>query len=219
TAPVADDQQVFLSLSGGTVSAYSAPQANPGIVTKSTEPRRKDAEKSPDSKTGGSGVGLTGSIGALASATGKSTGTIAPVGPLSSARQAGRTAAGGIEPRRDWSDPSGLRLEVAPLQTSDSLFLVGVGGKIAALAKGLKQGVRYEHMLADGLIVVPPGQYDEKAYVASHDSNLYAVRIPTGGIDWRFTTGTPIVYKPAVTDEDIYITTDRGGLRRLDRDS
>jgi outer membrane protein assembly factor BamB len=110
-----------------------------------------------------------------------------------------------------------MRLEVAPLQTSDSLFLVGVGGKIAALTKGLKQGVRYEHMLADGLIVVPPGLYQEFAYVPSHDSNLYAVRILTGGIEWRFTTGTPIIHKPAVTNEDVYITTDRGGLRRLAR--
>lgn len=219
TAPVADNEQVFLSLRGGTVSAYALPRANPDAIAKSGESSRKDSEKASDAK--GNGAGLTGSIGGLASATGKGTNTLANVGPLSTARQASRSALSNLEPRLDWSDASGLRLEVAPLQTSDSLFLVGVGGRIAALTKGLKQGVRYERILADGLIVVPPGQHESKAeaYIASQDSNLYAVKIPNGSVKWRFTTGTPIIRKPAVTDEDVYITTDRGGMRRLNLDN
>jgi outer membrane protein assembly factor BamB len=237
TAPVADDEQLFLSLRGGTVSAYSRPKPNPNVVAKSSDLPRKEEAKVSESATGGGGpapssvggglrvssasggsnVGLTSSIGALASATGKGTRTISNIGPLSSARQTGGTATSGVEPRLDWSDASGMRLEVAPLQTSDSLFLVGAGGRIAALEKGLRQGVRYSRVIADDLILVPPGQHGEVAYVASHDSNLYAVRIVNGGIEWRFTTGTPISYRPAVTDDDVYITTDRGGLRRLDR--
>jgi len=71
--------------------------------------------------------------------------------------------------------------------------------------------------MADDLIIVPPGQHGDIAYVASQDSNLYAVHVVNGSIEWRFTTGTPIVYRPAVTDDDVYVTTDRGGLRRLDR--
>jgi outer membrane protein assembly factor BamB len=243
TAPVADEEQVFLSLHGGTVSAYTDPKRIPKAAAKSTESsrkeedRRKEEAKAPEyassgavrtsasvggglrvsSTTGGSGVGLTSSIGALASATGQGTRAISNIGPLSSARQTtSGTATSGVEPRLDWSDASGMRLEVAPLQSSDSIFLVGAGGRIAALEKGLHQGVRYSQFIADDLIIVPPGQHGEVAYVASQDSNLYAVRIVNGGLDWRFTTGTPITYRPAVTDDDVYITTS-GGLRRLDR--
>jgi len=242
TAPVADEAQVFLSLRGGTVSAYAIPKPKADGFAKSKAPPRREEDK-PKQQTssgssaasaaavggsvrvsgsmGGSGVGLTSSIGALASATGKGTRTIANIGPLSSARQTGGTATSGVELLREWSDASGLRLEVAPVQTADSLFLVDADGRVACLQKGVQQGQRYKFTLADGPVVVPPGIYADKeeAYVASQDSNLYAVRIPTGGLKWRFTTGTPIVDRPAVTDADIYITTDRGGLRRLDRET
>src|SRR5262249_48144382 len=111
TAPVADDQQVFLSLRGGTVSAYSDPKGIPKAAARSTdssrqeEDRRKEEPKAPEYasgrsvrtsasvggglrvSSGGSGVGLTSSIGALASATGKGTRAISNIGPLSSARQ------------------------------------------------------------------------------------------------------------------------------------
>jgi len=142
------------------------------------------------------------------------------VGPLSSAREVSRTATSGVEPRLDWSDSSGMRLIVAPLQTSADLFLVGAGGRIAGLAKGQISSVHYEQFIADDLILVPPGQHhepDDEAYVASQDSNLYAIRIHNGSVRWRFTTGTPVLRRPAVTDDDVYISTDRGGLRRLDR--
>jgi outer membrane protein assembly factor BamB len=217
TAPLADDRQVFLSLRGGTVSAYSIPKPNPDVVAKSTAQSRKEPEKAPEPRVVGSGVRITSSIGALASATGKGTRAISNVGPLSSAREITRIATSGVEPRLDWSDSSGLRLEVAPLQTPDTLFLVGVNGRIAALAKGVDRSLHYNHFVADDIIVVPPGQHEDEAYVASQDSNLYRVQISTGRVLWRFTTGTPVRGRPAVTDDDVYISTDRGGLRRLER--
>jgi hypothetical protein len=138
---------------------------------------------------------------------------------MTSARQATERAKIGFEPRLDWSDASGLRLEVPALQTEDSLLLVDANGRITALAKGIKRSIHYNYRLADGPILIPPGQHGDVAYIAAQDSNLYAVLVSTGGVQWRFTTGTPISYKPAVTDDDVYITTDRGGMRRLDRAS
>src|SRR5262249_10777141 len=120
---------------------------------------------------------------------------------------------------KDWSDSSGMRIEVIPLQTADTLFLVGVGGRIVGLTKGDVGGLRYDKLLTDDLVVVPAGQYKDEAYVASNDSNLYAVVIPTGAVKWRFRAATPITRGRAVTDEDVYIPTDPGGLRRLDRET
>jgi hypothetical protein len=229
TAPVADDEQIFLSQRGGTVSAFALPKKNPNIIAKAGEstrkasekagePTRKESEKEPPAKS--SGVTQSTSIGALSSATGKGTGTLTAIGPLSSSLQVARAAtATGYEPVRDWSDSSGMRIELIPLQTADSLFLVGLGGRIAGLTKGEIGGLRYDKQLTDDLVVVPAGQYKDEAYVASNDSNLYAVVIPTGVVKWRFTAGNPITRRPAVTDEDVYISTDLAGLRRLDRET
>jgi outer membrane protein assembly factor BamB len=218
-APMADEEQVFLSLRGGTLSAYSIPKINPDLAkTESKDKKRFPSEaRAADANVAGYGVGLTTSIGAMTSARGRGTQSLISIGALTSARQASQSQQASVEPRRDWSDNSGLRLELAPLLTEDTVFLVGGFGKMAALAKGVTRSEHYVRVLADDQIVVPPGQHGEDAYIASHDSNLYAVSIPTGGIEWRLTTGTPIIRKPAVTDKDVYVTTDRGGLRRLDR--
>jgi outer membrane protein assembly factor BamB len=219
-APVADEDQVFLSLKGGTLSAFSIPRINPDLASRrggSAKELEKAMEKPADKKQGGSGVGKTSSIGALSSPTGEGTRVLAAVGPLSTARQASHSATSGIEPRLDWSDASGLRLELTPLQTGDTVFLTGGHGKIAALDKGLARSERYVQTLADDSITVQPGQYQEKAYVAAQDANLYCVFMPSGKVEWRFTSGTPITRKPAVTDQDVFVTADRGGLHRLDQ--
>jgi outer membrane protein assembly factor BamB len=220
-APVADDEQVFLSLRGGTLSAYSIPKTNPDLAKPSSKDKKSfpSEARAADAGVAGYGVGLTTSIGAMTSARGRGTQSLISIGALTSARQASQSQQASVEPRRDWSDNSGLRLDLAPLLTDDTVFVVGGFGKMAALAKGVTRSEHYVRVLADDEIVVPPGQHGEEAYVASHDSNLYAVSIPTGSIHWRLTTGTPIIRKPAVTDDDVYITTDRGGLRRLDRGS
>lgn len=218
-APVADEDQVFVSLRGGTLSAYSIPKVNPDLAKPDSKDKKRfpsDA-RAPDANVAGYGVGTTTSIGAMTSARGRGTRTLISIGALTSARQASQSEVASTEPRRDWTDNSGLRLELTPLLTDDTVFVVGGFGKMAALAKGVTRSEHYVRVLADDQIVVPPGQHGDEAYVASHDSNLYAVDIPTGSIRWRLTTGTPVVRRPAVTDEDVYITTDRGGLRRLDR--
>jgi outer membrane protein assembly factor BamB len=222
-APVADDDQVFLSLEGGRLSAYSIPNPKRDAAAKKKDTRMTKAEKvdtRPESaRPGGAGVGLTSSIGALASATGRGTRALVNVGPLSTARQVSQSATSGTQLRLDWSDASGLHLDLAPLQTHDTLLLVGGQGRIVGLGKGLARSERYNLQLADDAIIVQPSRHEEEAYIASQDSNLYAVRIPSGSVHWRFTTGTPISRQPAVTDADVFITTERAGLRRLDRTS
>jgi hypothetical protein len=218
TAPVADENQIFLSQRGGEVTAYALPKQNPNILAKAGESSKKDSVKDAAPQRGD--VGQSTSISARSSATGKETGTLVSIGAKTSALEVARLAgSGGYEPVRDWSDSSGLRIAVPPLQTATELFAVGVGGRIAAFAKGQDGGVRYNQVLADDLVIVPPGQYKDEAYIASVDTNLYAVIIPTGAIKWRFTASYPITRRPAVTEDDVYISTDTGGLQRLDRET
>src|SRR5262249_60802184 len=121
-----------------------------------------------DAGVAGYGVGLTTSIGAMTSARGRGTQSLISIGALTSARQASQSQQASVEPRRDWSDNSGLRLDLAPLLTDDTVLVVGGFGKMAALAKGVTRSEHYVRGLADDEIVVPPGQHGEEAYVASH---------------------------------------------------
>src|SRR5262249_38314749 len=117
TAPVADERQIFLSQRGGTITAYSLPTPKPDAIAKPTEKTRTNSGKE-GGYTSGS-VGRTTSIGSLTSASGKGTGALVSIGPLASALQAARaTSAKEFVPVLDWSDASGMRIEVIPLQTA-----------------------------------------------------------------------------------------------------
>jgi outer membrane protein assembly factor BamB len=218
TAAVADNSQWFLSVPGGVVSAYAIPRANPdakgGADAKNAKTGKKGEATEDSRKTT---IGLTSSVGALASARGQATSSLVSVGPLASVRQFSGSATSGVNPHVDWKDGSGLHIEIPPVQTKDTLFIAGRDGRIAALAKGLKREEHYNRQLADGAILAPPGQYGDVAYVAAQDSTLYAVNIPNGTVLWRFTAGTSIKHKPAVTDDDIFVTTSLDGLTRLHR--
>jgi outer membrane protein assembly factor BamB len=225
-APVADELQIFLSERGGALTAYSLPTKNPNVVSKPASPQNKDVERTAYKDVertaapvaGGGMVRVSASIGAMNSATGRTSGTLVSIGTKASSLEAARlTTADTFQPTRDWSDNSELRVEVPPLQTPDVIFLVGAGGRIAAFSKGPEGGVRYNKPVADDLVLVPPGQYQDEAYIASRDTSLYAVVIPTGAVKWRFTAGSAITRRPAATDRDVYVSVEQGGLRRLNR--
>src|SRR5262249_51568932 len=68
-------------------------------------------------------------------------------------------------------------------------------------------------------VAAPPAQHGETAYLVSQDYSLYAVDTALGRLLWRFAASSPISRRPWVTDEDIYLAPDQGGLIRLERES
>jgi hypothetical protein len=69
----------------------------------------------------------------------------------------------------------------------------------------------------DGPSYVSPGQFAETAYLGSQEGTVYALEIPTGRLQWRYTTGTPITHRLVGLEEDVYVESERNGLARLDR--
>ena len=128
----------------------------------------------------------------------------------------------GPRPRPVWSELTNIQLAFKPLQTSETIFVISPAGKALAYAKIPREGdstTELYTLRTDGQIRVPPGSFGETAYVGSDDAALYAINMRTGKLRWRHTAGTPITRTPATTAKDVYVTSDREGLARVDRES
>jgi outer membrane protein assembly factor BamB len=194
--PVADDDQIYLSLSNGRFTAYGLP--NLALWAKLVR-----EGKAP------------GSMTALESARVKKGIDLPAIGPLSSAREAYRLAPSGPQPTERYSYPTDDKIEGTPLQAGDRVLLPGVGGLVEGLAKG---GPRVAWDLrARGRIRVPAAQYDETAYIACSDFNVYAVSITAGRVFWRYSAGGVPSDQPVALDEDLYLPVDHARLLRLRR--
>jgi outer membrane protein assembly factor BamB len=66
-------------------------------------------------------------------------------------------------------------------------------------------------------ISAPLNQHGTTAYIASREYNVFALDVVGGQILWRFTADRPILRRPAVTDEDVFVAPERGGLYRINR--
>jgi outer membrane protein assembly factor BamB len=107
------------------------------------------------------------------------------------------------------------RLVHTPLQTSEALGFATSDGQFLSTSKFTRRE-RFRFPTESG-ISAPPGQHGEMAYIPSDDFNLYAIRISSGKVIWRFTGGAEIKIKPEVTDKDVFVVPDRRGLFRVDR--
>jgi outer membrane protein assembly factor BamB len=226
--PVADDDQLFISLGEGKVHAFALPRMKKGGTGKPGPDKDKtpggpkddkkydDKSKPADDKSMRPDSGALSSRGSLGGGLTSNT-VLSSIGALTSGRQASKTNRSGLQPHLDWTDAPGLRIELTPVLTQDAVFIAGANGHITSLATGLNRFEHFERVLSDGAISVPPTHHGEEAYVGGRDGNLYAVKTLTGTTRWRFTMGTAVVVKPVATDEDVFVTSDRGGLHRVKR--
>jgi outer membrane protein assembly factor BamB len=127
-----------------------------------------------------------------------------------------------IRPTPVWEDQTNIQLAFRPLQTADTLLVISPGGKALGFSKFLREGSAttdlYEFS-TEGKIRVPPGQYGDIGYLGSDDAAVYAVNLSTGKLRWRHTAGTPITRKPIALDRDVFVTSEKEGMARLDRES
>src|SRR5207302_397684 len=61
------------------------------------------------------------------------------------------------------------------------------------------------------------GQHENMAYVAAQDYNVYALDMLSGKVVWRLTGASPVLQKPDVIDDDIYVVSTIDGLSRISR--
>jgi outer membrane protein assembly factor BamB len=137
----------------------------------------------------------------------------APVGEFKTA--ASYVAAN--EPNYLWDYEVEGRLDQAPLMYENLLVLADNNGTFFTNSK-VNRTIEYRFQ-AEAALSAPMAQFGGIAYVASREFNVFALDIVAGRILWRFTADRPILRKPIVTDEDIYIAPERAGLYRVNRET
>jgi outer membrane protein assembly factor BamB len=197
--PGADEDSIYVSMTNGRVAAYTLP--NPALEAKlARQGKAPDTATAPQAAHAVKGIDLHA------------------IGPLSGVHEGERMPHLGLQPVERYSYISDERVEQAPVPTRERVLLAGVGGEIMAIAKGGPK-LAWRPIYARGKIMVPVGQYDETAYVASNDATVYAISIASGRGFWRSSVGGVPTDRPAALDEDIYVAADRAGVVRLDRGS
>jgi outer membrane protein assembly factor BamB len=129
---------------------------------------------------------------------------------------------GEARPRPVWEEETALTLAFKPLQTSDTVFVISPDGKAIGYYKVLREGfgsTEAYRFSTEGRIRVQPGQFGEFGYIGSDDAALYSINLNNGKLRWRHTTGSAVARPPVALDTDVYVTSDREGLARIDRET
>lgn len=118
-------------------------------------------------------------------------------------------------PRYAWYFPTADRIERAPLVTPDSLLVPDMSGALVTLNK--ESPLVANVFQANAPLSAPVAGYGDVGYFATQDASVYAMRAFNGNVFWRYTARSPVLLRPAVTDQDVFVGGNVGGLSRLDR--
>ncbi|MFL5242581.1 MAG: PQQ-binding-like beta-propeller repeat protein [Gemmataceae bacterium] len=119
------------------------------------------------------------------------------------------------QPSLIWEYPLDAQVEQTPAITNEFLMMPGLNGLLFVLTKA--NGKREYRLPLASTISLALASYGENAYIAAEDQTLYAINIVLGKVLWRFSSGTAILRAPEVSEEDIYLVTNRFGMHRLKR--
>jgi hypothetical protein len=130
-----------------------------------------------------------------------------------------------------WELPVGGRLVSSPVLTADPLVpgserIHAATGRtiITALRESTRTNVSENDYLMEADVSAPLSSFADNLYVSTADSNLVCLSIPelreaalaaNSLPRGKFTTGGPILQRPVLTDDSVYIVGDRWGLMRL----
>lgn len=123
-----------------------------------------------------------------------------------------------VEPRLTFADRNRERLA---WPTDKGLLFVGE----LDVRSELRFSVQYFFQISGGDIVAPPcirpgdpsnpADIQRMLYVAATNGFVYALREWDGKLLWRFSSGEPIKESPALIGDDLFVTTQTGGMYRL----
>jgi outer membrane protein assembly factor BamB len=235
--PAVDERQIYLAVGSGKVVVYRMLNAPPEV-----EERKLDYLPTPKA-TSAQPIEPPDSTAAIMSRR-RTNSFYGPYGKIHDTTRANNDQAPVLELRYEY--PTQFRIEQPPLTAAGILFLAAASGtdsgglttavqvqkehngaSSASRDRGAARGsvlamrktepVELYEFPTEGLIAARPAQYGETAYLASLDYNVYAINMVSGRTQWRFTGPAPILRRPAVLEEDVYVVPESSGLFRLSR--
>jgi len=193
-APVADEYQIYISAASGRVAAFQLPSR-----------------------------GAIGNGDALGVGPGSVTNSSALKDSYNPDQRGAEVSVAEreVRPLPLWDTLTNRRLDYAPAMTRDALFYVTPHGDVFALGKYplTSQAAEIYRFKLDRPLTVAPGYFDEMAYIPTTDFQVFAYSMTSGRMRWRYAAGAELTRPPFVTDADVYVTVDRKGLVRLDREN
>ena len=104
-----------------------------------------------------------------------------------------------------------------PAVGKDVIAVPTAGDQVLGISKVANQTMFT--FAARSAVTAPLGQYLEFVYVPTEDSNLFAVNLDGGRLNWRFVGGGRMDHKPFVTNDSIYVGGTRSGITRVTRET
>ncbi len=129
----------------------------------------------------------------------------------------------GPQPFEVWYSAQNVRLDYPMQITSDVVLGTGADGTLVSFAKYLPgqtgSASPVFRFRPEGKVLGPPGVYEDVCYLGSSDANVYAILTTSGRVLWRYTAGTTVARQPLATRSDVFVSSERNGLARLDRET
>jgi outer membrane protein assembly factor BamB len=205
-APVgADDRNIYLAVGTGLLSVFELPRP----PKPDTDLSAADAAKMPEAQTSPERAPVASGSRAGDENAAAVAGVLSHLGKKRFVQEAP------VGPAHLWDYGVNGRLEQTPILAENFLVLADTQGSFVSMTKNLHE-IQYQFRAETG-ISAPLNQHGTTAYIASREYNVFALDVIGGNILWRFTADRPILRQPAVTDEDVYVAPERGGLYRIDR--
>jgi len=199
--PIADDDQIYLPTVAGQLRAYRLP--NLAVARLNLQLQQEEEARA------AAMIGYLPKTGAPTDA------------PRIVVPPRGAAVRIGPQPVEVWMTARNLRVDYQPLLSNDTILATASNGTLTAFSKyqppeggTALPAFSFE---ANGAQLVSPGQYADVCYLGSGDGNLYAIHMGSGRVIWRYTTGTPVTRQPLATRSDVFVSSERKGLARVDR--
>jgi outer membrane protein assembly factor BamB len=125
-----------------------------------------------------------------------------------------------LGPKAMWTSKTNIQLSYRPMVSKRELLVLSPEGQGIGFHKTPHQEGVAEVLFSFDLghkVTTAPTSFGDTAYIGCDDSTLYSVNMRNGRLRWRHTAGTPITRSPVLLDTDLFFTSDRDGLTRLDR--
>ncbi len=117
----------------------------------------------------------------------------------------------------DWRFKTSKQVTTPPISTQGRVLFASLDNSLYAVdADSRTQLLQFE---TDAPVSAPLGHDGDYLFMASEDFNLYCINLNNGGVRWQARTGLPVRKAPRIVGEHVMVMPMRGGMHYLTADT